>query len=139
LDVRQPQVMLEVLIVSLSDRQTLDLGVELVGNAELSSDTVATLASLFGLSTSGDDLLERGVEDPRGGTAVILNPGDFAVVVRALETINQGRNLNIPQVLVNNHEEARIEATLQQPFATINASDTVATTAFGGTFDAGTT
>ena len=37
------------------------------------------------------------------------------------------------------NEEATLASTLQTPFASTNASNTVATTSFGGTFDAGTT
>lgn len=52
LDVRQAQVMIEVLIVSLNDNDTLDLGVEL-RKIELSGATTISLSSLFGLGTSG--------------------------------------------------------------------------------------
>jgi len=60
-------------------------------------------------------------------------------VLRALETVNEGRSLTVPKVLVNNNEEATLDSVVQTPYATINASNTVATTSFGGTFDAGTT
>lgn len=137
LDVRQPQVMIKVLIVSLTDAQTLDLGVELQ-KFELAGDTLFTLSSLFGLSTRADDGTPSTPSGP-GGSAVILNPGDFNVVIRALQTLNHGRSLSIPNVLVNNNEQATLNAVLQQPFTSTNASDTVATTSFGGTQDAGTT
>ena len=74
-----------------------------------------------------------------GGTAVVLDPGDFSAVIRALKTINEGRSLSIPRVLVNNNQDATFDSVLQQPFTSTNASDTVATTSFGGTQDAGTT
>lgn len=137
LDVRQPQVMLEVLIVSMSDGRSLDLGVEL-RSMGVTGNTFTTLSSLFGLSSGSDDGITPSLGDPRGGTAVILNPGDFSVVIRALETVNEGRSLNIPRVLVNNNEQATLDSVLQQPLLSVNASDTVATTSFGGTQDAGT-
>jgi type II secretory pathway component GspD/PulD (secretin) len=137
LDVRQPQVMLEILIVSLNDGQTFDLGVELE-KVEIVDNVRIGLSSLFGLS-SGTDVGGRTVDDPRGGTALVLSPGDFSVVVRALETINGGRTLNMPKVLVQNNEQAVLNSVLQEPFTSTNASDTVATTSFGGTQDAGTT
>lgn len=135
LDVRQPQVMVEILIVSLTESQTLDLGVELE-KIEVSGDVRITLSSLFGLSTVTDGV--RSVGNARGGSALVLSPGDFSVVVRALETINDGRSLNVPRVLVNNNQEASLNSVLQQPFVSINAFDTIATTSFGGTQDAGT-
>jgi len=56
LDVRQPQVMLEVIIVSLSDSDTLDLGVELK-KIEVSGSTIISLSSLFGLGTPASEYL----------------------------------------------------------------------------------
>ena len=139
LDVRQAQVMIEAVLVSLSDSQTMQLGVELE-KIEVSGDTVFRLASLFGLSTAGAGGAggSRTVGDAAGFTGVVLNPGEFSVILRALETINQGRSLSIPKVLVNNNQQASFNSSLQQPYASTNASSTVATTSFGGTFDAGT-
>ncbi|NRA57333.1 MAG: hypothetical protein HRU13_04350, partial [Phycisphaerales bacterium] len=91
LDIRQPQVMLDVTLVSLTEGETLDLGVELE-RIEVSGDIRIRLASLFGLST-GDGDANRDAGDGAGFTGVVLDPGDFAVVVRALETVNQGRSL----------------------------------------------
>lgn len=136
LDVRQPQVMIEVLVVSLTEGDTFDLGVELE-HLEISGSTLITLSSLFGLGTPGLD--SAGAPAGAGGTALVLSPGDFRVLVRLLETINDGRSLNIPKVLVNNNQQATLDSVLQQPFTSTNASQTVATTSFGGTQDAGTT
>jgi type II secretory pathway component GspD/PulD (secretin) len=58
--------------------------------------------------------------------------------VRALETVNEGRSLTIPKVLVNNKQAATLNSVLQTPYASTNASQTVATTSLGGTLDAGT-
>ncbi len=136
LDVRQPQVMLEVLIVSLSEGDTLDLGVELE-QMGVSGGAMYSLGSLFGLSGGGTD--PSTFSAGAGFTGLVLNPGDFRVLVRALQTLNEGRSLNIPKVLVNNNVPATLDSVLQQPFTSTNASDTVATTSFGGTEDAGTT
>lgn len=147
IDVRRPQVMVEVLLISLTEGQTLDLGVEL---QQLVSDsgTLVALGSLFGLSDitpfggSGADSGSAGsiqsLPAP-GGTAVVLDPGDFSAVVRALETISDGRSLSMPRVLVNDNESANIDSVVQEPFTSTNASDTVATTSFGGFESAGTT
>lgn len=136
LDVRQPQVMLEVMLVSLSESQSLDLGVELE-KIITSGDTLIRLSSLFGLSTVQDGV--RAVGDGRGFTGVVLSPGEFSAVLRALETVNRGRSLSLPKVLVNNNQSAVFDSVLQQPFASINTSPTITTTSFGGTQDAGTT
>lgn len=137
LDVRQPQVKIEVLVVGLTDADTLDLGVE-IEKLEVSGDTLISLASLFGLSTGTTAAGNVSARGP-GFSGVVLNPGDFSVVVRALQTINDGRTVNLPHILVNNNQSGTLNSVLQQPFTSTNASDTVATTSFGGTQDAGTT
>ncbi|MBZ0172962.1 MAG: hypothetical protein K8E66_11315, partial [Phycisphaerales bacterium] len=138
LDVRRPQVLLEVLIISLSESDALDLGVEIEASIDGPNDTVAKLASLFGLSSTGAD--SAGIEGNRGAgfTGIVLNPGDFSVVLRALKSLNEGRSLSMPKVLVASNEQASINSVLEQPYTTLNASDTVATTSFGGSSNAGT-
>jgi general secretion pathway protein D len=136
LDVRQAQVMLEVLIVSLSDSQTLDLGVEIEALGA-TDDVRSRIASLFGLGTrDGAGNLVGG--NGLGLTGVVLNPGDFSVVIRALQTLNKGRSLAMPRLLVTNNQQATLDSVLEQPFASTNASNTVTTTSFGGTKPAGT-
>ncbi len=136
LDVRQPQVMLEVLLVSLTDSQTLDLGLELE-KLDLDGDIQLRLSSLFGLSSrSGAGQVTAG---GAGGTGVVLRPGDFSVVLRALQTLNKGRSLSMPMVLVTNNEQATLDSTLEQPFAsTTSPSNSNSTTSFGGSLPAGT-
>jgi type II secretory pathway component GspD/PulD (secretin) len=137
LDVRQPQVMLEVMIVSLSEGQSHDLGVELE-KIEINGSTTVRLSSLFGLSSASGSSASRSVGDGVGFTGSVLSPGDFSVVIRALETVSDGRSLSMPRLLVNNNQQAVFDSVLQEPFAAVNASDTIATTSFGGTQDAGT-
>lgn len=132
LDQRQPQVMIDVSIVILNDSEALSFGVELRKRFE-NGDTVTNLASLFGLAAS--DALGAGT----GFTGTILRPGDYEVVVRALETVSEGRTLSMPKVLVNNNATATVRSVRREPFTSINASNTVSTTSFGGTQDAGTT
>ena len=59
-------------------------------------------------------------------------------MVRALETVNRGRSLSAPRVLIGNGQQASLNSTLGQPVTSVNASDTVATTTFAGFSDAGT-
>ncbi|MAY74586.1 MAG: hypothetical protein CMJ31_07755 [Phycisphaerae bacterium] len=137
IDQRQPQVMLEVFLVSLNEGESQDLGVEL---QYLVSDagTLVGLTSLFGLSPvtplDGGPALGGGA----GGTAVVLDPGDFSAVITAIEQVSRGRSLSRPRVLVNNNEQATLDSVVEEPFLSTNASDTVATTSFGGSSQAGT-
>ena len=137
IDVREAQVMVEALVVTLTESQTLQVGVELqkIGT---SGDTSARFASLFGLGSPDPAGNVLPPSTATGFSTAILNPGDFSAVVTALETLNEGRALTIPKVLVNNNVQATLDSTLQTPYASTNASATVATTSFGGTIDAGT-
>jgi general secretion pathway protein D len=132
LDRRQPQVMIEVTLVSLSENRALDFGVELKTQFE-NGGTTTNLASAFGLAADG--ALAAGT----GFTGTIIRPGDFEVVVRALETTSSGRAVSVPKILVDNNQSSTLRSVVRQPFTSLNASDTVATTSFGGTEDAGTT
>lgn len=136
LDARQPQVMLEVIAVSFNEGTSRDLGVELQ-KLEQNGLTQVALSSVFGLFGGAPTGLDS--VGGSGLTGLVLSPGDFSVLLRALRSVNEGRTFNRPQVLVNNNEEATFDSVLQQPFISTNASDTVATTSFGGTQDAGTT
>ena len=137
LDVMPPQVMLEVLILNLSDSDALDLGVEFRGVSD--HGTAITLSSLFGLGAPipGEEL--QAPPSLLGLTGIVLKPGDFSVLVHALQVLNKGRALNIPKVLVNSNQRANLASVLQTPFLSTNVANVVATTTFGGTQDAGTT
>jgi type II secretory pathway component GspD/PulD (secretin) len=67
-----------------------------------------------------------------------LNPGDFSGVLRALETIRDGRSFARPRVLTRNHETAELDSVLESPYSATVSTDVVATTTFGGSSDAGT-
>jgi general secretion pathway protein D len=136
LDVRQPQVMLEVTLVSLSDNDALSLGLELKKLDNI-GDATLKLSSLFGLSTAGSG--GRTVGDARGFSGVVLSPGEFSIVARALQTLSDGRSTSIPKVLVTNNQQATFASVLQQPFQTATSSSGGTAQGFGGFQDAGTT
>lgn len=137
LDVRQPQVMLEVYLVSLSEQDAMNLGIELQKMGQFAGNFY-TLSSLFGLSSGAGGNVTPNAS--QGFTGAILNPGDFAAIIKALETISDGSTKSLPRVLVNNNKEASFNSVLQQPYTVSNTtSGAGTTTSFGGTQDAGTT
>lgn len=137
LDVLHPQVLVETLIVTLSDSETRDLAVELqkIGSSD---GALWQLASLFGVGSPDPSDGVLPAAGGTGGSGVLLDPGSFSGVLRALETLNHGRTLNVPRVLVNNNETAHLDSLLQSPYATSNTSTNLASISFGGTLDAGT-
>jgi general secretion pathway protein D len=137
IDVRQAQLSLEFTIVSLSEGQSRDLGIELQAIVQ-DSGTLLRLASLFGLSQNAPENPSVIAPSASGGTAVILDPRDYSVVIRALQAVSDGRSISRPSLLVGNNQSASLNSVSQEPFLSTNASDTVATTSFGGSSSAGT-
>jgi type II secretory pathway component GspD/PulD (secretin) len=137
LDVMPPQVMLEVLILNLSDSDALDLGVEFRSVGD--QGTAFTLSSLFGLGTPLPGVGPQPPPNLLGLTGTVLKPADFSALVHALQVLNKGRALNIPKILVNSNQRANLASVLQTPFLSTNVANVIATTTFGGTQDAGTT
>jgi type II secretory pathway component GspD/PulD (secretin) len=137
LDVMPAQVMLEVLILNLSDSDALDLGVEFRGISD--QGAIVTLSSLFGLGAPNPSPAQLTSPSMLGLTGVVLKPADFSALMHALQVLNKGRALNIPKVLVNSNQRANLASVLQTPFLSTNVANVIATTTFGGTQDAGTT
>jgi type II secretory pathway component GspD/PulD (secretin) len=67
-----------------------------------------------------------------------MHPGDYAAVVHALDTINNGRSVIKSTVVVSNNAKAEINGVVQEPLVATNSTNTVATTSISGTDDAGT-
>ncbi len=135
LDVRQPQVMIEVLMASLSEGQSLALGVELDRMGSLDGSAVR-LTSIFSATASAAGI---SAAPGRGFTASVLNAGDFSVVLRAFEGLNGGRSVSMPRVLVGNNQQASFSSVSQQPTSSVSTNTTSTTvTSFGGFQDAGT-
>lgn len=132
LDRRQPQVMIELTLVSLDEGEALDFGVELTTQFT-SGQTSIDLSSLFGLGVGS------AIAAGTGFTGSVIRPGDFDVLVRALEAVSSGRSVSSPKTLINNNATATVRGISREPFTSINASNTVATTSLGGFEDAGTT
>ncbi len=136
LDTHEPEVLVEAVLVSLTEREARQLGLELRG-ALTAGSTKVELASLFGLGAP--PLL--GAAPNLGGSgaaATILNPGDFSAVLRALETVQLGRSVARPRALTRNHGTVELDSVLSSPFAATVSTDVVATTTFGGSSEAGT-
>lgn len=137
LDVRQPQVLVEAMVVTMTDSETRALGVELQ-KIGVHGDLQYQLSSLFGLASPNPELTSLPSASGTGFGGVVLDPGNFSAVVHALETVNDGRSVTMPKILVDNNQAANLNSVLQTPYASTNASTTVATTSFGGSLDAGT-
>ncbi|MEK7415626.1 MAG: secretin N-terminal domain-containing protein [Planctomycetota bacterium] len=139
IDQRQPQVELEVILLTLSSSQNLDLGVELVSMIQ-QNQISGGISSLFGLSqaTGGPTMRSFGSGGPTGLGGILIQPGDFAGVLTALEKVTDARSIIRSRVVANNNAKSTIDGVVQQPLTSNNASSTVSTTSVTGTTDAGT-
>lgn len=136
LDQRQAQVLLEVMLVSVSDTNTFSYAVEAAMNATVRGGDVAA-GSDFGIGSG--PLNDRSLGVGPGFNAAVLDPGKFSIFVRALSQSNKAKVLSLPQVLALDNKPALIQSVQQEPYVSLNASETVSTTSFGGFAEAGTT
>jgi hypothetical protein len=108
LDQRSPQVLVEAMVVTLSDTQTRELGVE-ISKLGTAGDTQWRLSSLFGLGSPNPAAPTLPAPGGTGFSGVVLDPGSFSALVKALETANHGRTRTMPRLLVGNHQAGRAE------------------------------
>ena len=137
LDVQEAQVLVEALVVNLSETQMRDLGVELRA-AGVSNGVLYELSSLFGLGATAPSATQLPASTASGFSGAVLNPGNFSAVLNAIEDVTGGRTLTMPRVLVNNNQDATLDSVEESPYRSTNASSTVATTSYGGSSEAGT-
>lgn len=139
LDQRQAQVQLEVIMVNISDKESRDLGVALTHQFE-QNGTTTNLSSVFGLSQALDASPGTAtLPDSFAGLAgTVINPGNFAGIIRALETVTEGTSIVRSTIVVNNNEQADVDSVREEPITNFNAGDRFSTTTFSGTLDAGT-
>lgn len=135
LDLRRPQVYLQALIVSVSDTRNFRLAVE----SQLTAGQYQAQTN-FGLGTPGNTF-----QDPRtvatglqGFTSALIRSDMIPFIINALRTDTDSRILSAPQLLVNDNEEASIEAIDQQPTTSTNQGTATTTVSFTGYEDAGT-
>ncbi len=136
LDLRRPQVYLQVQIVAVSDQRDFRLAVE----SQLSAGQFQA-QNLFGLSSAGTG----GFQDPRtvapnlpGFTSALIRSDMIPFIINAVRTDTDSRILSSPQLLVNDNEEASIAAIDQEPTTSTSQGDNTTITSFQGYEPAGT-
>lgn len=140
LDKRRPQVMIEVTLVTLDTTDGFSLGVEISGsNNPGGTDSSFLSFSAFGLSEMALDTGVPTIKPGVGFNGVLIDEGTINVVLRALASNTRARILSVPKVLVNDNAAATLQSVSEFPYSSVNASDTIATTSFGGYASAGTT
>ena len=137
LDQRRPQVLLEATVVTLDTTHNFSFGVEF--SAHSNGATKILTFSQFGLSTVNANTGALSVIPNTGLNTAVIGTGVANAVIQALVTDTHARVQSAPRVLVNDNATGLLTSIAEQPFTSVNASTTVATTSFGGYADAGTT
>ena len=123
-DIRRAQVLVEALVVEVSDEDANDLGVAWIGSehkgfpsdgGNIANNTLgANLSSGAGLDSNGNVTL-----NPQGGlTLGYLDNGDLKAVVRALSTTTKANILSTPTIVALDNEEAELLVGQNVPFKT---------------------
>jgi len=137
LDHRRPQVLVEAIFVEITEADSLNLAVELE-SAVLGVSTGHLAFTSFGLSTINTATGMRTILPGPGFNGAVVRPDQVPIILQALAHTNRAKIRSAPRILVNDNGEARIESVEEQPFTSVNASTTVATTSFAGFAQAGT-
>lgn len=138
LDKRRPQVLIECTIVSLDTTDNFQFGVEIGSLGGFGVNKVINFSS-FGLSTPNPVNGQLAIIPGLGFNGALLSSDVASVVVRALQQNSRARVTSAPRILVNDNNLGTLSSVGEFPYASVNASQTVATTSFGDYVQAGTT
>jgi len=133
LDVRRAQVVIEAMLVEVSNDASRDLGVNWVVDG--SGDNF--LVGLFNQSIAGVNIgdIARGIQDPEsiqnlpggftvGGGRVQDSGTNFAAILRALASNGDTNVVSMPSVITLDNEEAQIKVAQEVPFLTGSFTNT---------------
>jgi general secretion pathway protein D len=144
LDIRRLQVLVEAILVDISELKSAELGVNwAVGNTD--SDSTVPIGT-FNQSVGGSSLgsIAAAISDPDNidpsllptgltlGAGRFLDSGtNFALLLRALRGDSQSNILQTPSIITLDNEEAEIKVAQEVPFLTGSFTNTGASNAQG--------
>lgn len=133
LDIVRRQVFVDAVILELSSRDSLDLGLALHGPVPVGRDSVGIVGGQFGASSLAltQDLLSGlavGVFGPTvdvpfsvGGITTSVPIPAFGIVLNAIKTNSSTNIISNPTLTMVDNEEARIVVGRKVPFPTTNS------------------
>lgn len=141
LDKRQPQVLIDVQIVSVSTSNNFNW------EADFKVD-IGSFSAFSGFRSGdvdgrlGEDGLLNGDLIPgaatTGLTAGVFDSDDVQFIFSALESVGDTTIMSKPFIIVNDNQEGTILSEREEPFQEISQGETTTTTGQGGTAKAGT-
>ncbi len=138
LDVRRPQVYIEVKILAVSNTKDFRLAVEgQINVGQFATQTAFGLGSVAAGGVFGDPKLP--LAGLGGYSASLIKSQYVPLILEAIQTDTDARILSSPQLLVNDNEEAEIRSVEEQPTTTTTFGTNTDQTSFNGYQEAGTT
>ena len=138
LDVRRPQVLIEVKLVTITGQEDFDLGLEISGG-DREGDRRLFGFSSFNLSSINAATGALSLNPGLGFNGTLIDAATADVVLRALSRHRRARVVTAPRILVNDNTTGLLSSVAEVPFEANNIGNTIATTSFGGFAQAGTT
>jgi general secretion pathway protein D len=122
LDIRRAQVLVEAIIVELSDEDGKDLGIEWMAQSGIGFGSNVSSGLLGGIADGIDATdptagLATALAGTRGATFGIAND-DYVAILRALEEKTNSNILSTPSLLTLDNSEAQIVVAKEVPFTT---------------------
>jgi general secretion pathway protein D len=139
LDLRRPQVFLDVKIVAVTWTDDKQLGVELQG---INASGAGGLGSTsFGLSTfpNGATGAKEITTALLGLTAAVVNTDQVPIIINAVANTVDGRIISSPKLLVDDNESSTIKSVQSVPYQSVSQGQNSDVVSFGGSEEAGTT
>jgi type II secretory pathway component GspD/PulD (secretin) len=138
LDVRRPQVLIEVTVVTLSRQDDYNLGIDISGG-DRDGDR-----RLFGFTNfdTGRTVGESGIltiNPSLGFNGALIDPQTADIVLKALAQHQTARVTAAPRILVNDNATGLLSSTEEVPFAATTSNSVATSTSVGGFLQAGTT
>lgn len=150
LDVKQPQVFVEVTILEIGDNSERQLGFELLTLTNPSDGKIRP----FGVTSFGNSTVNT--VDPFGGRSPLISSGGslqsglvaglfkdsadkIPILLRAIQNNSDSTLVAVPRILTTNNKEATFEIRSAIPTARTDTNNVATTTSFGGNEEAVTT
>jgi general secretion pathway protein D len=131
IDVRRPQVLLEVAFVELTGSDSLDLGVELATIGSPGDNARGFGATSFGLSqfvdTDGDLIPDARVPLPAQGVLAGVYKQQIGNIPALLYTLEKEGKLNVlmvPTTVTSDNQIASLDVSDERPTSTFTSTDT---------------
>jgi type II secretory pathway component GspD/PulD (secretin) len=140
LDVRRPQVLVTATVVLVDTTDGFSLGVEFSSAEPVDGGRSGTVLNFtqFGLSTVDAGTGRLTIRPGVGFNGALVSADIADIIIRALESDSRARVVSRPSLLINDNARGELASESEEPFSSVNASTTVATTSFAGYSKAGT-